>query len=95
MWFDTSAFGQPGANRFGTAGRNVLTGPGLVNYDGSIVRNVALRERLRLEIRGELYNLTNTPHFNNPVGNVNAVNFGQITSASGEREVQLAMRLTF
>jgi hypothetical protein len=95
LWFDTSAFGQPGANRFGNAGRNTIPGPGLVNYDVSLVRNFAIRERARLEIRGEFYNVTNTPHFNNPVNNFNAGNFGQITSAYGERDVQLGARFTF
>jgi len=95
LWFDTSAFGQPGPNRFGTAGRNSILGPGLMNYDVSLVRNFLIRERMRLEIRGEFYNLTNTPHFNNPVGNLNAGNFGQITGAFGERDVQLAARITF
>src|SRR5262249_29453368 len=72
LWFDTSAFGQPGPNRFGTAGRNIILGPGLVNYDVAIVRNVRVRELMRVEIRAEMYNLTNTPHFGNPVANFNA-----------------------
>jgi hypothetical protein len=95
LWFTTSSFGQPGPNRFGTAGRNTVLGPGIVNYDVSIFRNFAVRERMRLELRAEFYNVSNTPHFSNPVNNVNAGNFGQITASSGEREVQLALRLTF
>jgi hypothetical protein len=53
---------------------------------------------MRLEFRGEFYNLTNTPRFGNPVNNVNAGNFGQITGTlfgEGERDVQLGLRLTF
>jgi hypothetical protein len=95
LWFATSAFGQPGPDRFGNAGRNTILGPGLVNYDVSVVRNFSIRERMRLELRDAFYNVTNTPHFNNPINNFNAGNFGQITSASGERDVQLAARITF
>jgi hypothetical protein len=95
FWFDTAAFGQPGPNRFGTAGRNTVRGPGIVNYDFSVFRVFRIREQTNLEFRAEFYNLTNTPHFNNPVSNFNAGNFGEITSAFGEREIQFALRLTF
>ena len=70
----------------------------LPNYDFSVFRTLDVREGWKLEFRAELYNLTNTPQFANPVGNVNAGNFGQITgtfNGAGEREVQLALRLRF
>ncbi len=94
-WFDISSFAAPGANRFGTAGRNGLRGPGFVNYDLSAIKNLRLAERYRLEFRAEAYNLTNTPRWGNPTNSVNNSSFGQILSASGERELQLALRLTF
>ena len=56
------------------------------------------REGMRLGFRGEFYNLTNSPRFGNPVNNVNAGNFGQITGTlfgEGERDIQFALRLTF
>ncbi|MDX2152444.1 MAG: carboxypeptidase regulatory-like domain-containing protein [Bryobacteraceae bacterium] len=97
-FFDTTHFAAPAAGTFGNAGRNIVRGPGFVNYDFSVFRNFILREGWRLEFRSEFYNLTNTPRFANPVGNVNAGNFGQITSTLqgvGEREVQFALRLLF
>jgi hypothetical protein len=97
-YFDTTAFVAPGPNRFGNAGRNIGRGPVLPNYDFSVFRTLDVREGWKLEFRAELYNLTNTPQFANPVGNVNAGNFGQITgtfNGAGEREVQLALRLRF
>jgi hypothetical protein len=95
LWFDPTSFAAPGANRFGNAGRNSLRGPGYKNYDASLVRNFRFTERTRLEARAEAYNLTNTPRWGNPVNSVNNAAFGQILSASGERELQLALRLTF
>lgn len=95
FWFDTSAFRAPGPNRFGNAGRNIVQGPGFVNYDFSVFRKFAIREQIKLEFRTEFYNLSNTPRFGNPINNVNAGNFGQILSAAGEREVQFALRLLF
>lgn len=94
-WFDTGSFVAPAPNRFGNAGRNTIRGPGFVNYDLALVKNFRWQENYRLEFRAEAYNLTNTPRWGNPVNNVNNANFGQILSASGERELQLALRLTF
>ena len=97
-WFDVSAFAAPPPNTFGNAGRNILRGPRLSNYDMSLFRTFPIGELARLEFRGEFYNLTNTPHFANPSGSVTSGNFGEISSTLGgygNREVQLALRLTF
>jgi hypothetical protein len=97
-WFDTTAFAAPPPNTFGNAGRNIVRGPRLSNYDMSIFRNFPITERTRLEFRGEFYNLTNTPHFASPSGSLTSGNFGEISSTLGgygNREIQLALRLTF
>ena len=104
QWFDVTAFAAPTPNRYGTAGRNTVRGPGLVNYDFSVFKGFAITESKRIEFRTEFYNLTNTPHFNQPAGNFStASSFGSITSTigvngvagAGEREVQFALRLLF
>ncbi|MBI3472103.1 MAG: TonB-dependent receptor [Candidatus Solibacter usitatus] len=95
LWFDTSAFTSPGPNRYGNTGRNGVRGPGFTNYDFSVFRTFPIHERTQLEFRAEAYNLSNTPRFGNPVNSVNSGSFGQILGASGEREVQFALRLTF
>jgi len=71
-----SAFALPAATLFpdgsvvfnapGTAGRDILRGPGSSNIDLALFKNFALGERFRLEARVQAYNLTNTPHFANP-----------------------------
>ena len=61
----------------------------------SVVGNFRVLGRLRLDLRGEAYDLTNTPRWGNPTHNVNNAAFGQILSASGERELQVALRITF
>lgn len=93
LWFDTSAFAQPGANRFGTASRNSVRGPGYATYGSSIFRVFPARERAKLEFRAEFYNLTKSPIFGNPSGDVNSGSFGTITSAGGERQIQFGLRL--
>jgi hypothetical protein len=96
LWFDTSKFSAPATASFGTAGKNILSGPGLVNLDFSVFRKLPVTERLGAELRAEAFNLTNTPHFNNPGGVFGSANFGQVTSArADQRQLQLALKLIF
>jgi hypothetical protein len=96
-YFNTAAFAAPPQYTFGTAGRNILRGPGMVDFDFSVFRRFPLRfrEGMALEFRAEAYNVFNTTHFGNPVSNFSNVNFGQITSASGSRQLQFGARLDF
>jgi hypothetical protein len=97
-WFTTSSFGPPPPNQFGNAGRDTIRGPRLSNEDFSIFRKFAIGERFTLEYRVEFYNLTNSPHFNNPSGNSSSGTFGIITSTLGgfgNRQTQMALRLAF
>jgi len=80
-FYDRTAFTGVTQARFGTTGRNILRGPGQVNFDLSLFRNFKLTERFTFQFRAESFNLTNTPHFNNPGTNVNAASFMRITSA--------------
>lgn len=95
-YFDPAAFAPVTAQRFGTSGRNILTGPGVWNTDMSISRVFSIRESLKFEFRTEFYNLPNTSHFNNPdVGSVTDSNFMQITSSYGERNIRFAGRFSW
>ena len=94
QFYDALAFRSVSQVRFGNLGRNVLTGPGIVNLNLSLFRTFALTERLKMEFKAESFNFTNTPHFNNPSANVsnmvlnqdgtirNLGNFMSITSAN-------------
>ena len=90
-----SAFSVPAAYTYGNSGRNILYGPGFFNWDAVVMRNFSVRERLNLQLRGEFFNLTNTPAFGNPVSNIQAPNAGQILSAGEPRDVQIALKLIF
>src|SRR5262245_26437720 len=95
QWFDTQCFGVPADNTFGNVGRNTLIGPGTFNVDMGIHKDFALRERLRLQLRGEFFNTFNHTQFNNPDTTVTDSNFGMITSARAPRIAQVALKLTF
>ena len=67
-WFSTSSFAAPiqSVPTFGSVGRNCLSGPGLFGLDASLFKNIDISERMKLQIRGEAFSLTNTPQFANP-----------------------------
>ncbi|HEY3838711.1 MAG TPA: TonB-dependent receptor [Bryobacteraceae bacterium] len=102
-YYDPTAFAAVTQVRFGTSGRNLLRGPGLVNLDAALFRNFRFRERLNFQLRAESYNLSNTPHFSNPSANVSSGGFLTITSAlsrannveGGERQFRFALRISF
>jgi hypothetical protein len=94
-YFDTTAFAPVTEARFGTAGFNSLYGPGRFNWDFSLFRTFNVTEGSRLEFRAEAFNFTNTPKFGNPAANVNNAGFGEITSASEERQFQVGLRFEF
>jgi hypothetical protein len=95
QWFNVSCFALPATNTFGNAGRNIITGPGLVNLDFSLARNFAIRETMRLQFRAEAFNLPNHPNFNYPSSTQNSPSFGHIASANDPRQIQLGLKLVF
>jgi hypothetical protein len=86
------------AGLIGTLPRNAFPGPGTFTWDTSISKNFRVTERVKAELRAQVYNLTNTPQFQNPDGNYNNGDFGQLLSprlAPTNRELELAMRISF
>jgi len=83
--FDTNFFSKtPPTGRVGTSGRDQYYGPGLANYDFALAKNFPLGlERLRLQFRGDLFNIFNHTNFSNPVANQSNGSFGKITSTVG------------
>jgi hypothetical protein len=74
-FYDPSAFRPVMETRYGNYGASTLTGPGIVNLDLGLFRAFRLTENKGLQFRAEVFNLTNTPHFNNPsTSNTSATN---------------------
>jgi hypothetical protein len=95
-WFNTAAFLAPPAYTFGNVGRNTVYGPGLQTLDMALVRQFALSEKWRFQIRGELFNALNQINLGTPNRFVNTPQFGTITDAATPgREIQLSARLSF
>ena len=92
-WFNTDAFTVAPAYTSGTAPRFQFYGPGMENWDASLMRNVVLRERMRLQFRAEFYNALNHPNFRNPNTTLGNANYGKITADNGPRNMELTLRL--
>lgn len=43
--------------------RNIFRGPSFKNWDFSLSKSFRLRENLRLQVRGEFFNILNHPNF--------------------------------
>jgi hypothetical protein len=83
---------------------NVLspTMPGVRSHitpdlDFSLFKQVTLHERLKLEVRAECFNLTNSVQFGAPNTSLNSSQFGVIalSEVNDPRMIQLAMKLLF
>ena len=74
-YFDPLAFAPVNEPRFGTAGFNVLRGPGVASWDMMLARQFQLPREMNLQFRVEAFNMTNRPRFQNPGnGNTNVSN---------------------
>ena len=94
-WFNSAAFTVAPAFTAGTEPRFSFFGPGINNWDTALMRNFPVRERLKLQLRGEFYNTFNHPNFKNPNTTIGNVNYGKITSDNGARVMELALRIFF
>jgi hypothetical protein len=94
-WFDTSAFAAAPQFTIGSSSRNPVRGPGYRNLDIALMRRVSLRAGGALELRGEIFNVTNTPPLGAPNTTVGSAAFGTITSAGDPRVVQLGLKFIF
>jgi len=72
-YFDPLAFAAVTTPTFGNAGYDSLRGPGSFNIDSGVFREFAVTERWKVQFRAEALNVTNTPHFSNPNGNVSSL----------------------
>ena len=94
-WFNTAAFGLAPPFTLGTSSRNPVRGPSYRNVDVAVSRRIGVSADVDVELRGEVFNLLNTPPLGNPNAVFGAANFGTITTAGDPRVVQLALKLIF
>jgi hypothetical protein len=95
-WYNTLAFATPTTGTLGNAGRNILQSDSLINDDLAIAKNWQVRERARIEIRGEFFNLFNHANFGFPGQLLGTAQFGTVSSTLNPgRQVQVAAKIHF
>lgn len=80
---------------FGDSGRNSVRGPGLDNYDFSIIKHFPLGESRQLEFYTQFFNAFNHAQFLNPDADGFDGTFGQVTQARDPRIIQFALKFEF
>jgi len=88
--------------RFGSLGRNTITGPGFSNTDFSVLKNTRITESLRVQFRAELFDIFNHANFGQPGATAGTPQFGVINStrfptgdSGSSRQLQFALKLIF
>ena len=96
--FDTALFSEAPLGQLGNAPRRFFYGPGIKNFDLTLIKNMQLKGSRSLQIRLEGFNVFNHPQFYGAGavdGNIVSPTFGQIVSAAAPRRVQIAAKFAF
>ncbi len=83
------------SNTVGTSGRGVVNGPRTFRVDFTLTKNLRFGENIRLQLRGEAFNIFNTTNFRGLSTNVTAANFGQVISVRDPRTLQFGVKFYF
>ena len=101
-WFNVDAFDRSTARQLVSNVRTQPTrfsevrGPGYAVLDLAVMKNVSIGPRMRLQLRGEIYNTLNRANLGGPNTAPTNSAFGTITAQNGlPRQLQLAARLSF
>jgi len=103
QWLNPAAFAIPARNTWGNAGRTIAVGPGLVQIDTSLQKNVRLTESKSIIYRIEAFNILNRTQPGNPGTTFTSLaSFGLINSGLNRtigtgtsRQIQMALRFQF
>lgn len=93
-----SQTGIPLANSsavFGNLGRNTFRGPKFVNWNAALFKNIAIKERWKVQLRSDFINAFNQYNFGNPVATMNSPIFGTNTTNPGNRTMLMSLKVLF
>jgi hypothetical protein len=94
-WFNTNAFTSAPQFTLGSASRNPVIGPAYRTLDIMLGKTFAVTEAVDCELRGEAFNITNTPSLAAPNTSFGVAAFGTITRAFDPRVFELVARVSF
>ncbi len=99
-WFNKDAWTPPAPFTYGNSSRTIpnLMSDRMFSLDFALYKKFPITERFKLQLKGEAYNLTNTPTFDIPGRDVTTQTFGVVSATAlnpRPRSVQVSARLTF
>ncbi|MBL8292173.1 MAG: TonB-dependent receptor [Bryobacterales bacterium] len=84
------------AEQIGNAGRGILRADGIGKLDIGFMKNTNITETMRLQLRADMFNVTNTRNFGIPDARVNSAAFlNQWNTDGGRRRIQIGARIVF
>ena len=96
QWFNTAAFQKASIGQSGSAPRNSVRGPGMINTDLSFIKRVPLGTTRSIDVRIEGFNIFNRVNLGVPVTDFSSSSFGRIQStATSVREFQFGVKFRF
>jgi hypothetical protein len=94
LWFN-NVFQAPAYGHYGNAGRNLIRGPGMAEWDAALFKTFHMSEKVGFTLRGEAFNLFNHTNFNGVSTTFGSGNFGQVTSARQARLMEVSAKVEF
>jgi hypothetical protein len=94
-YFDVGCFQRPPPGTVGNAGRGIIIGPGINNWDLGLIKKTGIGERLNSEFRAEFFNAFNHAQFLNVNTNFTSPLFGRLSGARAARSIQFGLKLLF
>ena len=96
-WFDTSVFSAAPQFSAGNIGLSLMHGPSQRRLDMSLFKDLSLGGSRKVQLRAEIYNVTNTPSFWLPDFNFGSTGFGSISSTGNSipRQMQFGIKYLF
>ncbi|MGH9432489.1 MAG: carboxypeptidase regulatory-like domain-containing protein [Terriglobia bacterium] len=79
----------------GTLGRNTYRGPGIAETDFSMMKDIKMSERYRMQFRADFFNLFNRTNLDPPTADLIKSSFGLATAALDPRVIQFALKFFF
>ena len=75
--------------------RGSFYGPADIDVDFSVMKEFKVTENSHFKYEANFFNLFNHPNWDNPTGNLNSGQFGEITGSGDPRVIQMALRFDF
>ena len=94
-FFNTAAFTVPEPGTFGSAGRNIIIGPGSRLLNGQVSRDIQFQRNRAFTIQFNANNILNFVNYTRVDTVVNSPTFGQVLAVSGMRSMQLNLRFRY